>query len=158
MTVKLLCIGKVKDRGIKQAIDDYLTRLRYYTSIEYLELKAEKRKKTDNDAQVKQRECEHISKRLTPQDVVIALDEHGEHYTSVEFAHVLAEYQVRGEIKHVVFVTGGPTGFTDEFLKRADKILSLSKMTLPHQLCRLIFAEQLYRAYTILAGEAYHKA
>ena len=157
MIIKLLCVGKLKAPKLQQALDEYLKRIQHYTSIEYREIKAEKRKKTERDESVKQRECEHLTKCLDPQDVVIALDEHGTQYSSREFAHCISQYQLRGDVKRLVFVTGGATGFSKDFLQRADKILSLSHMTFPHQLCRLIFVEQVYRAYTILAGESYHK-
>lgn len=157
MKIRLLCVGKVKERYLQQTIDEYLKRLRSYTSIEYTELKAETRKKTEDDHQVKQREYEKIHRAIRPQDFVIALDEHGTQYSSREFSEYISRYQLRGDVKQVVFVTGGATGFSHEFLQRADHIMSLSKMTFPHQLCRLIFIEQLYRAYTIIAGESYHK-
>lgn len=157
MKIRLLCVGKIKERYLQQTIDEYLKRLRSYTSIEYTELKAETRKKTEEDYQVKQREFERIHKIIRPRDFVIALDEHGTQYSSSEFSEYISRYQSRGDVKQVVFVTGGATGFSHEFLQRADHIMSLSKMTFPHQLCRLIFIEQLYRAYTIIAGESYHK-
>ncbi len=156
MIIKLLCVGKLKESCLQAVMTDYLTRIRRYTTIDYLEIKAEKRRKTENDEQVKQREHEKLCKVITTQDVVIALDEHGRQYSSFEFAQCIAGYQTRGDVKQLVFVTGGATGFSCEFLRQADKTMSLSRMTFPHQLCRLIFAEQLYRAYTILAGESYH--
>ncbi|PIE33221.1 23S rRNA (pseudouridine(1915)-N(3))-methyltransferase RlmH [candidate division KSB3 bacterium] len=158
MVIKLVCVGKLKDADLQNALDDYLKRIRHYTTIEYTEIKAEKRRKTERDEAVKQRECEHITKHLTSQDVVVALDEHGSQYSSSEFAHYLSQHQLRGDVKRLTFVTGGATGFSQDFLKRADNVLSLSRMTFPHQLCRLIFVEQVYRACTILAGESYHKA
>ncbi len=157
MTIKLLCVGKLKAPKLQQTLDEYLKRIRHYTSIEYQEIKAEKRKKTERDEFVKQRESEHIAKYLSPQDVIIALDEHGTQYSSREFAQCISQYQLRGDVKRLVFVTGGATGFSSDFLQRADLIFSLSRMTFPHQFCRLIFVEQVYRAYTILAGESYHK-
>ena len=157
MTIKLLCVGKIRKPYLQQAIDKYVKRIRHYTSLEYTEIKAEKRGKTKNDLQVKQREWEKIRKAIAVQDTVVALDEHGIKYSSMEFSDFIARYQSRGDIKKLVFVIGGTTGFLDEFLKQADIVISLSKMTFPHQLCRLILVEQLYRAYTILAGESYHK-
>lgn len=158
MTIKFLCIGKIKEVFLQEAIQDYLKRLRHYTTIEYHEVKAEKRKKTENDVQIRQRECERLRKLIPLQDVIIALDEHGKSYSSVEFAQFLAHYQQRGEVKALTFVIGGATGFAEEFLREAQEVVSLSRMTFPHQLCRLILVEQIYRAYTLLAGESYHKA
>ena len=157
MTITLLAIGKIKEASLQKLLNGYLARIRHYTKFEYVELKAEKRKKTENDACVKARECEKIQKTLTPQDLVIALDEHGAEQTSLEFANFLEAHQLRGDVKRIVFVIGGATGFSDEFLSSVHRRLALSKMTLPHQLCRLLFAEQLYRAFSIVAGESYHK-
>jgi 23S rRNA (pseudouridine1915-N3)-methyltransferase len=157
MTITLLAIGKLKEASLQKLIHEYLARIRRYTNFEYIELKAEKRKKTENDACVKARECEKIQKTLNPQDLVIALDEHGAEQTSLEFAKFLEGHQLRGNVKRIVFVLGGATGFSDEFLKAADQQLALSRMTLPHRLCRLLFVEQLYRALSIVAGESYHK-
>lgn len=158
MTIKFLCIGKIKEAFLQEAIKEYLKRLRRYTVIEYHEVKAEKRKKSDNDVQVRQRECERLCKTMMPQEIVIALDERGSSYSSGEFSQFLARYQQRGEVKTLTFVIGGATGFAEEFLREAQEVVSLSRMTFPHQLCRLILVEQVYRAYTILAGESYHKA
>jgi 23S rRNA (pseudouridine1915-N3)-methyltransferase len=157
MTIKLLCIGKIKESYLRLAIDDYVKRIRHYTSIEYRELKAEKRKKTENDILIRQRECERICKVLSPQDVVVALDEQGTQYSSIDFSKCISRYQIRGDVKSLAFVIGGATGFSENFFKKTTAIVSLSRMTFPHQLCRLVFVEQLYRAYTILAGESYHK-
>lgn len=157
MTIRLLCVGKTREKHFREAIENYLRRIRHYTSIEYIEIKAEKRKKTENSEQIKQRECEKIRQAIPPQSIVIALDERGAQYSSREFSQLLSRYQDRGNVKTLMFVTGGATGFSEEFLKNVDSVMSLSKMTFPHQLCRLIFVEQLYRAYTILAGESYHK-
>lgn len=159
MTIKLMCIGKTKEAYARQGIDDYRQRIRrYVSSIDYQELKAEKRRKNTPDAEIQRREYECIQKALTPQDCVIALDEHGVQYSSVEFADFISRCQMQGRSKTLTFVTGGATGFSRAFLQEADYVVSLSKMTFPHQLCRLVLLEQIYRAYTILAGEPYHKA
>lgn len=157
MTIKFLCVGKITEPSLQEAIEDYLKRLRRYTSVEYREIKAEKRKKTENDLQVRRREYERLRQAIGPQELVIALDEHGSVHSSLEFSQLLAQYQEHGEVKTVTFVIGGATGFAEEFLRKAQVVLSLSRMTFPHQLCRLILVEQIYRAYTILAGEPYHK-
>jgi len=157
MTIKILCIGKTREKYFRLAVDEYLRRIRHYTPVEYTEIKAEKRKKTENDHQVKHRECEKIRQTISPQSVVVALDERGTQYSSREFSECISRYRDRGDVKTLTFVTGGATGFSETFLKNADSVMSLSKMTFPHQWCRLIFVEQLYRAYTILAGESYHK-
>ncbi len=157
MTIKLLCVGKMKERCLSEVFDEYLRRMRRYGVVECAEVKAEKRGKKDREAEVKQREYERLRKMLLPQEFVVALDEKGTQYSSIEFAQFISRCQVRGDIKTLTFVTGGATGFSGAFLSEADVVLSLSRMTFPHQLCRLILVEQLYRAYTILAGEPYHK-
>lgn len=157
MTIKLLCVGKIKERYLSEAIDDYLRRMRRYVLIEYVEVKTEKREKNSRASEIKQREYERLRKMVTSQEFVVALDEKGIQYSSVEFSEFIARCQVRGDIKILTFVTGGAIGFSEAFLSEADVVLALSKMTFPHQLCRLILVEQLYRAYTIMAGEPYHK-
>jgi 23S rRNA (pseudouridine1915-N3)-methyltransferase len=157
MTIKLLCVGKIKARHLRLLLEDYRQRLQKYTSVEYRELKAEKRPKTAKDATIKHREATRLEQHIQPTEWVIALDEHGTQYSSTEFSACIARYQMRSDIKTLVFVTGGATGLSNAFLNNANMVLSLSKMTLPHQLCRLLLLEQLYRAYTILAGTSYHK-
>lgn len=157
MTIKLICVGKTKDTYLKHGIEDYLKRVRRYNSFEYVEVKAGKRSKKSYEPEVQQRECETIRKALTPGEFLVVLDERGQHYSSVELAEFISRCQVRGDIKILTFVTGGATGFTRTFLNEADVVLSLSRMTFPHQTCRLLLLEQLYRAYTIIAGESYHK-
>ena len=157
MTIKLLCIGKTKDTYLRLAIDEYLRRIRHYTSLEYIEIKAEKRRKTESESQVKEREYEKLQRVLSSQEFVVALDERGTQYSSREFSKFISQHQIRGDVKTLTFVTGGATGFAEKFFDEAKSVISLSKMTFPHQLCRLILVEQLYRAYSILAGEAYHK-
>ncbi|PID57820.1 23S rRNA (pseudouridine(1915)-N(3))-methyltransferase RlmH [candidate division KSB3 bacterium] len=158
MTITLLALGKIKDRALQRLIDKYCQRIQHYTRFEYIELSAEKRKKTENDTCVKKRESEKIQKQLLPHDFIVALDERGLEYCSMDFAKFLEKQQIRGNRKRLVFVTGGATGFSETFLRSADLCLALSKMTLPHQLCRLLFVEQLYRAFSIIAGEPYHNA
>ena len=157
MTTRLICVGKTREAYILDGVNEFRQRIRRYTTFEYLELKAEKRHKHTPDAEARQRECERIRHLLTPQDYVVMLDEHGRQYSSREFADVISRCQHDGTIKSLTFVTGGATGFTQTFLRQANVVLSLSNMTFPHQLCRLMLLEQIYRAYTILAGEPYHK-
>lgn len=157
MLIKLICVGKTKETYLKHGIEDYLKRVRRYTPLEYVEVKAGKRSKKSYEPDVQQRECEAIRKALTPKEFLIVLDERGQPYSSVELAEFISRCQVRGNIKILTFVTGGATGFTKTFLNEADVVLSLSRMTFPHQICRLLLLEQLYRAYTIIAGESYHK-
>jgi 23S rRNA (pseudouridine1915-N3)-methyltransferase len=158
MLIKLLCVGKIKERYLREAVDEYLARLRHYTPVEYVEIEAEPRGKKSRDLDVKQREAARIRKVLTTREFVVALDEHGVQQSSQAFANFISQCQVRGDMKTLTFVTGGATGFLETFLSEANFVLALSKMTFPHQVCRLILVEQLYRAYTIIAGESYHKS
>ncbi|GAK53100.1 ribosomal RNA large subunit methyltransferase H [Candidatus Moduliflexus flocculans] len=158
MIIKLVCVGKIKELYLLPGIEEYLERIRHYTPVEYVEIKAETRKKHEPDALIKQREADKIRQTLMSNDCVIALDEHGKEFSSEQFAGMLSRYQQRGDVKRLAFVTGGATGLAEEFLHRADMMLALSKMTFPHQLCRLILLEQVYRGLTILAGESYHKS
>ncbi len=157
MTIRLVCVGKIREPYIADGVTEFRKRIRRYGALNYVEVKAEKRRKNSLDAEVRQRECERIQKAIAPQEYVVALDEHGLQYTSREFADFIARCQCDGAIKSLTFVTGGATGFTRTLLQQANTVLSLSKMTFPHQLCRLLLLEQVYRAYTILAGEPYHK-
>lgn len=157
MRIKLICIGKTREAYLQEALDDYLQRLRRYTDLEYIEVKTEKYSKSLSTAEIQQREWAALQKKITPQEFVVVLDEHGEQQTSAELAHFIARCQQRGDIKILTFVTGGATGFAVDCVRNAQNVLALSRMTFPHQLCRVILAEQLYRAYTILAGESYHK-
>ncbi len=157
MTIKLLCVGKTKEQYLSHAIAEYLKRIRRYVPVEYIEIKAKKIGKKFSELEIKQQECEKIRNALTSQEFVVALDEKGVQYSSVEFSEFISRCQVRGDIKTLTFVTGGAIGLSESFLNEANTVLSLSRMTFPHQLCRLILVEQLYRAYTIMAREAYHK-
>lgn len=158
MIIKLVCVGKIKDPYILPGIEDYLERIRHYAPVEYIDIKAETRKKHEPDTLIKQREANKIQQALASNDCVIALDEHGKEFSSEQFAGMLSRYQQRSDVKRLVFVTGGATGLAEEFLNRAEMMFALSKMTFPHQLCRLILLEQIYRGLTILAGESYHKS
>ncbi len=157
MTVRLVCVGKIRESYIADGVTEFRKRIRRYGTLVYVEVKAEKRRKNTPDTEVRQRECERIQKAITPQEYVVALDERGPQSTSREFAGFISRCQCDGAIKSLTFVTGGATGFTQSLLQQANTVLSLSKMTFPHQLCRLMLLEQVYRAYTILAAEPYHK-
>lgn len=158
MTLRVLCVGKTREAYLRNGVDDFRSRIRRYAQLEYCELKAEKRRKKTPDAEVRQRECERIQRALTPREYVVALDERGRQFSSQEFADFLARCQADGTIKTLTFVMGGATGLTSDVRRQARTVMSLSSLTFPHQLCRMILLEQLYRAYTMLAGEPYHKA
>ncbi|MCQ2182244.1 MAG: 23S rRNA (pseudouridine(1915)-N(3))-methyltransferase RlmH [Bacteroidales bacterium] len=133
----------------------YSSRLKHYVPFEIVEIPELKNVSSLSRDQIKVREGELILKNVKASDEVILLDEHGKEYRSIEFAADLEKKISRGG-KDLVYVIGGAYGFSDEVYKRANGLLSMSKMTFSHQLVRTIFAEQLYRAFTIMKGEPYH--
>ena len=154
MKTKLLVVGKTNDKNITKGIDDYVGRVKHYMpfDIEVIpELKNTKRLTQSNQ---KEMEAEQILKRLQPSDTVVLLDEHGKEYRSIEFARWIEKQQQTA--RSLVFIIGGPYGFADSVYERSDAKLSLSKMTFSHQMIRLLFVEQIYRACTIIKGEPYH--
>jgi len=155
MKIKLLLIGKTEEDYLKKGISVYEERLKHYIGFDIITITSLKNTKSLSFELQKEKESELIEKYLTSSDYVVLLDENGKHFTSVEFAGFIQK-QLNNAIKNLVFVVGGPYGFSENLLKKADFKLSLSKMTFSHQLVRLIFAEQLYRAFTILRNEPYH--
>ncbi len=155
MKILLLAIGKTDDDYLADGIQKYMGRLGHYASFEMKELPDPRNRKTLSEEQQKKAESYLILSQLQPTDHVILLDENGKQFTSVKFAENL-EKQMASGVKRLVFVIGGPYGFAQELYDRANAKLSLSPMTFSHQMVRLIFVEQLYRAFTILKGEPYH--
>ncbi len=155
MKVILATIGKTNNLSFKNAISDYQKRLKFYLTFEMEELPDLKNAKSLSEVQQKQKEGEMLLKSFQEGDVVILLDDKGEQFTSVGFSAYLEKKMTSG-LKRLVFVVGGPYGFSQEVYDRADGKISLSRMTFSHQMVRLVFVEQLYRAMTILRGEPYH--
>lgn len=155
MKIILLTVGKNGDRQISQLIDRYVSRLEHYARFEFCALPDVKTSARQNESQQKIAEGQAILDFIGQSDTVFLLDEKGKEYTSREFAGVVEKYQIRGT-KNLVFVIGGPFGFSQAVYNRADGLVSLSKMTLTHEMVRLFFVEQLYRAFTIIRGENYH--
>jgi len=155
MKITLLIIGKTEDAYLKEGIDKYLKRLKHYTKIEIVEIPELKNTKALTREQQKAKEAELILKKITAIDHVILLDENGAQLTSTQFATYIDKKAV-GSVPNLVFVVGGPYGFDESVYQRANDQISLSKMTFSHQMVRLFFVEQLYRAFTILKGEPYH--
>ena len=155
MKITLLTVGKTDKDWVKQGIDIYVSRLKHYIPFSINEIPELKNVSALSKDQIKVREGELILKNIKPTDDVILMDEHGKEYTSVDFASYLQK-KISYEGKDMVFVIGGAYGFSDEVYKRANGKISLSKMTVSHQMVRAIFAEQLYRAFTIMRGEPYH--
>lgn len=154
MKIKLIMIGKTTGDLYIDAIDDYTNRIKHYNNFSIHVIPGLKNTKKLSQEQQKQAEGELILKELTAQDTVILLDERGKEYRSMEFAKWLENKQFTAQ--NIVFVIGGPYGFSDSIYKRTNEKISLSKMTFSHQMVRLIFVEQLYRACTIIKGESYH--
>ena len=155
MKITLLTVGKTEDAYIKEGIDKYLKRLKHYTKLEVIELTELKNTKALTTEQQKSREAEMIFKKIAPADHIILLDEKGFEFTSAQFA-VYLDKKAISSVQNLVFIVGGPYGFDQTTYQRANDKLSLSRMTFSHQMVRLFFAEQLYRAFTIIKGEPYH--
>lgn len=159
MNISIITVGKLKEKYLKQGIDEYLKRLSAYAKIEIIEVPDEKAPEELSETemlQVKQKEGERILSKIHPDAHVIALAIEGKMKTSEGLADGLDKLATYGKSK-VTFVIGGSLGLSSEVLQRANEKLSFSKMTFPHQLMRLILVEQVYRAFRILRGEPYHK-
>ena len=155
MTIKLLAIGKTDNKDLQALIDDYQKRLGFYVKFEFEIIPDLKKAKNLSEDQQKQKEGELILNKLNPTDVLILLDENGKQLDSVAFSNYLQKHMNSG-IKRLVFVIGGPYGFSPDVYQKANGKLSLSKMTFSHQMIRLFVIEQLYRGFTILRNEPYH--
>ncbi|AKQ75592.1 23S rRNA (pseudouridine(1915)-N(3))-methyltransferase RlmH [Bacillus sp. GM2] len=159
MNISIVAIGKLKEKYLKQGIDEYIKRLSAYAKVDIIELPDEKAPEnlSDQDMKiVKDKEGERILSKISPDAHVIALAIEGKMKSSEELADNMDRLATYGKSK-VTFVIGGSLGLSDAVLKRADEKLSFSRMTFPHQLMRLILLEQVYRAFRINRGEPYHK-
>ncbi len=155
MKITFLLNGKTDDDYILKGCNIYEQRLKHYLPFETIVIPALKNTKALSIEQQKQKEAELILKNISSSDKLILLDENGKEFNSIGFADFIQQ-QMNSGIKNVVFVVGGPYGFSDEIYKRANGKISLSKMTFSHQMVRLFFVEQVYRAMTILKNEPYH--
>lgn len=155
MNIKLLAIGKTDDKNLQALIDNYQKRLSFYVKFDLEIIPDIKNAKNLSEAQQKEKEGELILSKITSSDHLILLDEKGKSYTSVGFSDFLQKKMNSG-IKSLVFVIGGPYGFSDAVYQKANGKISLSEMTFSHQMVRLFIVEQLYRAFTILRNEPYH--
>jgi 23S rRNA (pseudouridine1915-N3)-methyltransferase len=159
VNISIVAIGKLKEKYLKQGIDEYIKRLSAYAKVDIIELPDEKAPEnlSDQDMKiVKDKEGERILSKISPDTHVIALAIEGKMKSSEELADNMDRLATYGKSK-VTFVIGGSLGLSDAVLKRADDKLSFSRMTFPHQLMRLILLEQVYRAFRINRGEPYHK-
>ncbi len=156
MKISLIQIGKTQNSCLKKLMEDYFSRIKNYISFQLIEIPDFKKKNATKDMTFfKNKEGQEVVKKLTTSDFIVLLDENGKEFTSREFAGYLQKRMNAGT-KNLVFVIGGAYGFSEELYHKANDKIALSKMTFSHQLIRLIFAEQLYRAMTIINNHPYH--
>lgn len=154
MKIRLISIGKTSESYLKEGMDIYLKRLKHYVDFDMLELDEVKGSKKISMDEYRQKEADKLLPQLTAERIIL-LDEKGKSYTSFSFAQYLNKGMVNG-VKSIDFVVGGPFGFHESVRQRADQSMALSELTFSHQMVRLFFIEQIYRAMTIIKGEKYH--
>jgi len=155
MKILLLAVGTTTDENMKNQIQSFTTRLSHYVDFKYIEIPNKKKSNKLTISEFKNFESETLEKNILKGDYIILLDEKGKSYTSVEFSKKIEGFMINS-YKRIVFVIGGAYGFTNQIYNKANDKLSLSKMTFSHQMIRLFFVEQLYRAFTIIKNEKYH--
>ena len=155
MNIKLIVVGKNEQKYLKEALDIYIKRLTHYINFELVVLPDVKNAKNMSVSELKDKEAELILKHSAKADKVVLLDEKGKEFSSMEFSKYI-EKQMNASLKTLAFVVGGAFGFSEKVYSQANEKLSISKMTFSHQMIRLLFVEQLYRAFTIIKGEPYH--
>jgi len=153
MEIKLVVVGKTKNKELISLVGNYIKRINFFNKFQIIEVNSVKTRKNNSD-EIKKIECENILKKIKKNDLLFLLDEKGKNYNSREFADFLkVRFQ---ESKTIVFVIGGAFGFSKDLYTKSKGLISLSKMTFSHQIIRLFFTEQLYRAFTILNNHPYH--
>lgn len=155
MKIKLLTVGKTTNANLVSLQDEYQNRLKFYIPFEMVVIPELKNTKNLSVAEQQEKEADLILKQLETSDEVVLLDDKGKQFTSMGFSEYISKKMLASH-KRMVFVVGGPYGFSERVYNRANGKVSLSAMTFSHQMIRLIFIEQLYRAMTILKGEPYH--
>ena len=155
MKIKLLVVGKTDDKRIQSLIDDYSNRLKHYISFQLEVIPDIKNVKNLSVDHQKKKEGDLILSKVTNADRLVLLDEKGKEFSSMNFSKFMQK-QMNSGVKQLIFVVGGPYGFSEEVYKKAQGKISLSQMTFSHQMIRLFFTEQIYRAFTILKNEPYH--
>lgn len=159
MKIKLICVGKIKEKFYVDAIKEYSKRLGAYTSLEIIEVPDEKTPDKASEAinlQIKEKEGNAILSKIKQNDFVMLLDVKGKMYSSEELSELIENYMIDGK-SEFVFIIGGSLGVSQQVKQRANILVSFSKMTFPHQLMRVIFLEQIYRSFKIMKNEPYHK-
>jgi 23S rRNA (pseudouridine1915-N3)-methyltransferase len=155
MKLTVLCIGKTRERYLRDGIDKYTRYLQHFADLTLKELKEEKIHDLKDAPVVRKREAEKIFKAIPAGSFVVSLDERGEEYTSHEFAAFLNRTQEAG-VREMVFIVGGALGLDESVTTGAQRVIALSRWTLTHEMARLVLLEQLYRAFTIITGKTYH--
>lgn len=155
MKISLFVVGKTNHTYLSPGIDDYTKRINHYIPFNIQYIADAKNTKNLSQAQQKQAEGQNLLNAFDKSDYVVLLDERGKEFTSKDFSSFI-EKKMQTVAKRLVFVVGGPYGFSEDIYQRANEKISLSKMTFPHDLIRLIFTEQLYRSFTIMNNEPYH--
>jgi 23S rRNA (pseudouridine1915-N3)-methyltransferase len=153
MKINILALGKSKQSFIENGLQEYLKRLSKYVQISFIELPDIKLTKSNTIKIVKNKEAEILLRNINERDFVIALDENGKQFSSIDFAKYLEELKTK---PNLVFIIGGVYGLSNEVVERANLVLSFSKFTFTHQMIRLLLIEQIYRSFTILEGKKYH--
>ena len=160
MDIKIIAVGKIKEKFYKDAIDEYLKRMQAYNKVEIIEVADEMAAENLSEKeleQVKEKEGERILGKISKEDYVVSLEILGKQMDSIEFAKFIENEMAEGFGRNLVFIIGGSNGLAKEVSQRSNKKLSFGKMTYPHQLMRVILTEQIYRAYRIINGHPYHK-
>ena len=155
MKIKIICIGKTKRGFLAQGIDDYLPRLKHYTTLEWIEIQSCVKSKSSSYEEGVREEGKKIRTHIHASAIMVTLTEKGKEYTTKDFAGWLESEMIKGR-REIDFVIGGDQGLAPSLISDAQICLSLSRMTFTHQMARLILLEQLYRAFTIIRGEPYH--
>ena len=155
MKITVLSIGKTNDKYLLVGMDEFRKRLRHFVKVDWIELADVKNRKGLSKVELLDQEETLFNKQLKTSDYLLLLDEQGETYSSLEFSNLLKKIMNAG-VSNLVFLIGGPYGFSESLHKRSNGKVSLSKMTFTHQMVRLFFLEQLYRGFTILKNMPYH--
>jgi 23S rRNA (pseudouridine1915-N3)-methyltransferase len=155
MKINLIVVGKTNEKYLINGEAEYAKRINRYVKFAKIEIPELKNAKKMSHEEIKREEGKLILSKLSPQGVIVLLDDKGQAKTSLQFSKWIQNTMNRGH-KHITFIVGGAYGFSDEVYKTANEQLSLSKMTFSHQMIRLFFTEQIYRAFTILNNEPYH--
>ncbi|MEE2757189.1 MAG: 23S rRNA (pseudouridine(1915)-N(3))-methyltransferase RlmH [Myxococcota bacterium] len=156
MRITICAVGRVKAKYARLGCDDFLSRMKRFFKVDYIELKDIRRGRSDGSKSWKDQEAINLTRHIPKTAFTVVLDEHGKQFSSTQFADWIQAQQVKGT-SSLAFLIGGPDGHGESVLKRANLIMSLSTLTLPHELARLVLCEQLYRAGSMMSGHPYHR-